>query len=92
MTMKKLLFLCIVLFCGWTTVSGQGIVRGKITDENGETIIGATVVQKDNHSGSKEKSSAFTVTSPATETGTSIKPFEEVAFERSEGHLFFKCE
>lgn len=29
---------------------GQGTVRGKITDENGETVIGATVVQKTNHS------------------------------------------
>jgi hypothetical protein len=27
---------------------GQGIVRGKITDENGEAVIGATVVLKSN--------------------------------------------
>src|SRR6185295_19770465 len=29
---------------------GQGTVRGKITDEKGETIIGAGVVEKTNHS------------------------------------------
>ncbi len=29
---------------------GQGVVRGKITDQNGEPLIGATVVLKDNRS------------------------------------------
>jgi hypothetical protein len=48
--MKNLLLVLILNFA-WSIVSnGQGTMRGKITDENGETIIGATVVQKDNHS------------------------------------------
>lgn len=48
-------------FCRWLfpvlflqiifhSASGQGIVRGKITDQNGEPLIGATVVLKDNRS------------------------------------------
>jgi hypothetical protein len=37
------LFLCNVAF-------SQGVVRGKITDENGETVIGAAVVLKSNRS------------------------------------------
>jgi TonB-dependent receptor len=33
-------------WCFSTIVNGQGIVRGKITDQNGESVIGATVVLK----------------------------------------------
>ena len=46
--MKKFLlslFSAFLLFC---KLHGQGIVRGKITDKNGETIIGASVVLKAN--------------------------------------------
>src|SRR4051812_30210405 len=48
--MKKILFLCGLFMGSVISVFGQGTVRGKITDENGESVIGATVVQKDNHS------------------------------------------
>src|SRR5689334_9937070 len=47
--MKKIFFLAVALFIAVLS-RGQGTVRGKITDENGETVIGATVVQKNNHS------------------------------------------
>lgn len=46
--MKKIaIVLCICVF-SLTGLYGQGTVRGKITDENGEAIIGATVVLKSN--------------------------------------------
>jgi len=48
--MKKL-FLLLVAFLSVEAVAfGQVTVRGKITDQNGETIIGATVVLKSNRS------------------------------------------
>lgn len=46
------LFICTVLFilsC-YGIASGQGIVRGKVTDENGESIIGAIITIKSNPS------------------------------------------
>ncbi|MFZ9942528.1 MAG: TonB-dependent receptor domain-containing protein [Bacteroidia bacterium] len=39
---------CISFLFFWGTAYGQGIVRGKITDETGQTVIGATVVLKSN--------------------------------------------
>src|SRR5262245_11432749 len=44
--MKKLLFASVVWMAGMVSVMGQGTVRGKITDEKGEPIPGATVVMK----------------------------------------------
>ena len=40
-------FICLFL---WNITFSQGVVRGKITDENGETVIGAAVVLKSNKS------------------------------------------
>jgi hypothetical protein len=40
-------FICLFL---WNVTFSQGVVRGKITDENGETVIGAAVVLKSNKS------------------------------------------
>ncbi len=48
--MKKFLLISLIFLTGCAMAFGQGTVRGKITDENGETVIGATVVQKTNHS------------------------------------------
>src|SRR5688572_26626832 len=47
--MRKILFLihCIILFTG-ITVYGQGIVRGKVTDDKGEAVVGANIVLKSN--------------------------------------------
>ena len=45
--MKRLLLLICFCFIGGIALS-QGIVRGKITDETGQTVIGATVVLKSN--------------------------------------------
>jgi len=45
--MKRLLLLICCCFLGGTAFS-QGIVRGKITDETGQTVIGATIVLKSN--------------------------------------------
>jgi len=48
-SVMKNLFLFIVLFIFSVVAAfGQGTVRGKITDENGETVIGATIVLKSN--------------------------------------------
>ena len=45
----KNIFLTAVIALATCSISfGQGTVRGKITDKNGETIIGATVVLKEN--------------------------------------------
>ncbi|MEI6576416.1 MAG: carboxypeptidase-like regulatory domain-containing protein [Bacteroidota bacterium] len=46
--MKIKLFLGFALFMAFSVVSAQTTVRGKITDENGEALIGATVVLKSN--------------------------------------------
>jgi len=48
--MKKYLLITVLFLFGYAVSFAQGTVRGKITDENGETVIGATVVQKTNHS------------------------------------------
>src|SRR5438874_5367573 len=45
--MKKLVLLFTGIFISYFS-SGQGTVRGKITDENGETLIGVTIVLKSN--------------------------------------------
>jgi outer membrane receptor protein involved in Fe transport len=41
--MKQLLILLIITFLGLCNSYGQGIIRGKVTDENGEALIGATI-------------------------------------------------
>lgn len=42
------LSLCFLFFISIIEATAQGVIRGKVTDENGETIIGATVVLKVN--------------------------------------------
>ncbi len=37
----------VVVFIHSLALCGQGTIRGKVTDEQGETIIGATIVRKD---------------------------------------------
>ena len=44
--MYRLLILVFSIVALCDAANGQGIIRGKVTDENGETIIGATVVKK----------------------------------------------
>ena len=44
--MKKLFLSTIIFFIASHLAFSQGTVRGKITDKNGETLIGATVVLK----------------------------------------------
>ncbi len=48
--MKKLILLTLIALIPFLKTNGQGTVRGKITDKNGETLIGATVVLKSNTS------------------------------------------
>lgn len=49
--MKKLLLLLVLLFFVVVNLShGQGTVRGKVTDEKGETVVGAAIVLKSNMS------------------------------------------
>src|SRR5262245_33725166 len=49
--MMKNLFCSIIFIAAACGISfGQGTVRGKITDQNGETVIGAAIVLKDNRS------------------------------------------
>ena len=47
--MKNFIGVLICLFL-WNITFSQGVVRGKITDENGVTVIGAAVVLKSNKS------------------------------------------
>ena len=48
--MKKIFLFISICFFTCSVVLGQGTVRGKITDANGETIIGAVVMLKANRS------------------------------------------
>ncbi len=44
--MKHVSLICLILLLSSICALGQGTIRGKITDENGETIIGAAIVLK----------------------------------------------
>ena len=44
--MKKLLLLTVINLLVYSASFGQGIMRGKITDENGEAAIGAAIMRK----------------------------------------------
>ncbi|MBK8587125.1 MAG: carboxypeptidase-like regulatory domain-containing protein [Bacteroidetes bacterium] len=44
--MKHVSLICLILLLSFFSALGQGTVRGKITDENGESIIGAAIVLK----------------------------------------------
>jgi hypothetical protein len=44
--MKRIILLAVLLCAFLSDAYSQGVIRGKITDENGESIIGATVVKK----------------------------------------------
>lgn len=48
--MKKLILLFAVVLLSASNLFAQGIVRGKVTDEKGETLIGAAIVLKSNTS------------------------------------------
>ena len=48
--MKNYIVGLLVFLTSFTSAFGQGTVRGKIADENGETLIGVTVVLKSNRS------------------------------------------
>ncbi|MBL0341820.1 MAG: TonB-dependent receptor [Bacteroidetes bacterium] len=48
--MKYLVVIISMLLLISVTSFGQGIVRGKVTDENGETVIGASIILKTNPS------------------------------------------
>lgn len=48
--MKKLFLFWIILFYSVSFSFGQGIIRGKVKDENGESVIGASIVLKSNRS------------------------------------------
>lgn len=48
--MKRLCLLIVVFVIATVSASGQGIVRGKVTDESGETLIGVVVSLKSNRS------------------------------------------
>jgi len=46
--MKRILLILVISIAGCSIAFAQGTVRGKITDENGEAVIGGTVVLKSN--------------------------------------------
>src|SRR4051812_7309847 len=48
--MKKILLLFYCCMLGCTIVSAQGTIRGKVTDETGESVIGVAIVLKSNPS------------------------------------------
>lgn len=48
--MRKFFLLILINFITFSFSFGQGTIRGKITDENGESAIGAAVVLKSNRS------------------------------------------
>ncbi len=48
--MKKLFLLSISVFITFSFSLAQGIIRGKVSDKTGETLIGVTIVLKSNHS------------------------------------------
>jgi hypothetical protein len=50
MTMQKFWLWLALVFFSTISISAQGIVRGKISDENGESLIGVSVFLKDNPS------------------------------------------
>jgi outer membrane receptor protein involved in Fe transport len=47
--MKRLILLTIISFLFYSVSFSQGTVRGKITDNNGEALIGVTIYLKANH-------------------------------------------
>jgi len=46
--MKKIFLFLIIFFASFAFSIAQGIIRGKITDENGEAAIGAAIMRKSN--------------------------------------------
>src|SRR5688572_19143092 len=46
--MKKLLLFAVISLMAFSFSFAQSIVRGKVTDENGESVIGATIRLKSN--------------------------------------------
>ena len=48
--MKKIFFFLLISFTSIQFCFAQGTVRGKVSDENGETLIGVTLVLKSNRS------------------------------------------
>jgi outer membrane receptor protein involved in Fe transport len=44
--MKSFLFILLVCWVSFLNSFGQGTVRGKVTDDNGEALIGATIMMK----------------------------------------------
>ena len=48
--MKQLFLLLFISFIASSISFAQGTIRGKVTDENGETVIGASITLQSNHS------------------------------------------
>lgn len=48
--MKRKLFTVVLIFASFSFCFAQGVIRGKITDNTGEALIGASVVLKSNKS------------------------------------------
>lgn len=46
--MKKFLFLALLMIIIFSVSKGQGTVRGKVSDESGETLIGVPIILKSN--------------------------------------------
>lgn len=44
--MKKILLICLCLL-SYLSLFAQRTINGKVTDSSGETLIGATVIQKE---------------------------------------------
>ncbi|NEU09877.1 TonB-dependent receptor [Flavihumibacter sp. R14] len=57
--MRKLFFTLLTSFLILTTVVGQNILRGKITDEEGNPISGVSVLEKGSVSGTSSNSEGF---------------------------------
>lgn len=61
--MKKIIFCLFILLTAVSVSYSQGTIRGKISDKNGETLIGVIVVLKDNpsHGASTDLDGNFTL-------------------------------
>ena len=46
--MKRFCIVLIILISNIININAQGTLRGKVTDENGEPVIGGLVVLKNN--------------------------------------------
>ncbi len=95
--MKKLLLVAAISLFSLSVSYGQGIIRGKITDNTGEALIGATVVLKTNSSSGvmADLDGNFSIKLSDTTTQTLVVSYvsyksQEVAVRAVNGEVIIK--